>query len=259
MRFTVLASGSRGNAAIVESGGFRVLIDCGLSLRELTRRMQAHSISPDNIDALLITHFHSDHIRGIRALLQSVTVPVYAPRGFQYLDIPCEWGGLRAEHSIKLGPLIAVPLTLPHDDGGTFGFVFDDCAGKRFVFATDLGSPTSDLADAIASADALVIESNHCLQLLESCSYPDFIKRRIRSELGHLSNCQCSELLEKFLPDSCETVVLAHLSEKANDPRSALKAMANVVGRRLHAASQHVPSGWIEIGPAQFSGVSAVG
>ena len=246
MRFTVLASGSKGNATVVEAEGRRILIDCGLSYRELTKRLDIVGLKPTDLDALLITHLHSDHIRGVSSVLDKVPLKVFARQEFYGIPLGIKSYKLRAYEEFELDALKITALPLPHDDGGSFGFVVNSNS-TRLVFATDLGFPTDELALALKSADATVIESNHCLKMLDECSYPHFIKERIRSEYGHLSNCQSADLLSRFLFKQCQHVVLAHLSEKANHPAQAMATMHHAINKKVSVASQTVPTEWFNI------------
>ena len=246
MRFTVLASGSKGNATVVESNGNRILIDCGLSFRELTKRMALVGLKPQDLDALLITHLHSDHIRGVSSVLEKIPLKVFARQEFYGVPLGIKSYKLRSYEEFELETFKITALPLPHDDGGSFGFVISSNS-KRLVFATDLGFPTDELSLALKSADATVIESNHCLKMLDECSYPYFIKDRIRSEYGHLSNCQSADLLSRFLSKQCQHVVLAHLSEKANHPAQAMATMHHAITQKVNVASQSVPTEWFNI------------
>jgi len=249
IRFAVLASGSKANATVVEAFGFRILIDCGLSLRELSKRLGVIGLEVKDLDALLITHFHSDHIKGAAALLDKQPLEVYAAKGFHHIASKAKAQILKPLIEFQLGSFNIVAMPLPHDDGGSFGFVIssDD---QNFVFATDLGYATEDLCFALKTADATIIESNHDLEMLQACAYPHFIKERIRSAYGHLSNCQSSHLLQTSLSSRCQQVVLAHLSERANHPFQALAQMRRTIITSVNVASQYEPSAWYSIAVA---------
>lgn len=248
MRFAVLASGSKANVTVVESEGFRILIDCGLSLRELTRRLEICGLKPSDLDAVFITHFHSDHIKGLPTVLDKLSLEVFSRRGLPGVSAKTKSFHFQKSQEIQVGPLYVTPIALPHDNGGSHGFVISN-GKERLVFATDLGYPTAELAAAMQDCDATVIESNHDLDMLDLCSYPDFIKERIRSEYGHLSNCQSAYLLNSSLAPKCQHVVLAHLSERANKPAQALETIRKVICNPVSAASQSIPTGWFEILP----------
>lgn len=250
MRFSVLASGSKANATVVEAEGYRILIDCGLSLRELTRRLVLCDIEPVGLNALIVTHFHSDHVRGIPTLLDKYPLELFSRAGISGVSRKTKSFIFQNFKEVEIGPFLVTPLPLPHDNGGSFGFVIT-YGHQRLVFATDLGYPTADLAAALQDADATVIESNHDLDMLDACAYPDFIKERIRSEYGHLSNCQSAFLLNSSLTPKCQHVVLAHLSERANKPAQALVQMRKSICNPVSVAYQETPTGWMTILPEQ--------
>lgn len=246
MRFTVLASGSKANATVVEAQGHSILIDCGLSLRELSRRLSMVGMELQDLDALLITHLHSDHVKGVQTLLEKMPLTVFAKPEFKSIPLGTKSYKLHHFDEFESGPFQIKAIPLPHDDGGSFGFVLkqDD---SKLVFATDLGFATEDLALELQNTDATVIESNHDLAMLAECSYPTYIKDRIRSDYGHLSNCQSAELLKRYLSKQCQHVVLAHLSEKANHPAQALATMHHAIANSVTVASQTIPTAWLNL------------
>ncbi len=251
MKFSILASGSKGNASVIEAEGFRILVDCGLSIRELKRRLLVRDVELSSINALLITHFHSDHIRGVPQFLKCFSenpagIEICTYRRIAAITEKYKWHRLRISREMEVGPFSVMPFALPHDGGGSVGFRFT-YNNKHFVFATDLGFATQELADLLQGADAAMIESNHDLDMLKNCEYPQFVKDRISSEHGHLSNCQSAELLNRSLKKECQHVVLGHLSEKANTHEIALSNMRQAVSNSVTAASQHAPSEWYSI------------
>jgi len=246
MRFSSLASGSKGNSSVIEADDFRVLIDCGIPYKELSRRLEKIELSPDSIDALLITHFHSDHISGLETLFQRHDIEIFAPAGFQWLPLHLDWFQLDVKETLELGPFSVQAIQLPHDDGGSLGFHIGYNT-QNLVFATDFGTPTPQLQEALSIADFAMIESNHDLEMLATCSYPDFLKRRIKSQHGHLSNCQCRDMLSKALNKKCQQVMLAHLSENANEATLAKKTVQEGTSIEISIAGQYEVSGWREI------------
>jgi phosphoribosyl 1,2-cyclic phosphodiesterase len=251
MKFSTLASGSKGNATVVEAEGYRILIDCGLTIRELKRRLLTLDIELSSLHALLITHFHSDHIKGIPQLLKNFAdnpdgFEICSSRRFAMLPTKYRWQRLRISKEMELGPFSVMPFELPHDGGGSVGYKFS-YNNKNFIFATDLGFPTSELGNLLQDADAVVIESNHDLDMLQQSEYPQFVKDRISSAYGHLSNCQSAELLSSTLSKDCQHVVLGHLSERANTHKIALANMRAAVSSPVSAASQHIPSNWYAV------------
>jgi phosphoribosyl 1,2-cyclic phosphodiesterase len=243
-----LASGSRGNATLVYDGGRGVLVDCGLSARETRRRIDAAELGGIRIEALLVTHEHSDHVAGVRVLSRSLGVPVYATRATvsrlhsHLADVPdaCE---IRPGETFALASFSVTAFRTSHDAADPVGYVFEDAAGRRIGIMTDTGVLTTEIAEAIADCDLLGIESNHDYDMLEGGAYPRFLKQRILSDRGHLSNRSAGDALERIASDRLHTIVGLHLSEQNNLPRLArasIGAAARSLGlvAEVHVASQ---------------------
>jgi phosphoribosyl 1,2-cyclic phosphodiesterase len=257
MRMTVLASGSKGNSALVSTDRTRILVDAGLSCRELLKRMQMAEEDPEAIDALLITHEHQDHVQGVAVLARKLGIPVYftrathrawmrwmmpnkrmtyaawlarrnaapvveeAPESPQ--EDPCRLPGVEyfcAGSGFSIGDIDITPFTIPHDAADPVGFVFE-AQGVRMAIATDLGYLPPNVKMAIRNCDVLMIESNHDLEMLRDGPYPWSVKQRVMSRVGHLSNEAVSDFLEKNYDGNASYVVLAHLSECNNLPELA--------------------------------------
>jgi phosphoribosyl 1,2-cyclic phosphodiesterase len=236
MRFSVLASGSSGNACYVDVGDTRVLVDAGLSAREIVRRLQLIGVDPGGINGMIITHEHSDHIRGAGAFARRFHVPVFINRR-TYERSKKTLGRLSAPVIIATG----MPLTLDglvietftkcHDAADPIGLVFS-AGGIRMGLATDLGRSTHVVEDRLRGCHALIIEFNHDSTMLDEGPYPLALKRRIKGPDGHLSNDQAGDLLGSLLHEGLQHVLLAHLSEVNNRPERASDAAA----RALEAA-----------------------
>lgn len=246
-----LASGSRGNAALVYDGDRGVLVDCGLSAREARRRIEAVGLTAVRIEAVLVTHEHFDHVAGVRVLSRSLGVPVYATpataaRLQRHLaDVP-EVCAIRPGEALALAAFSVTAFRTSHDAADPVGYVFQDATGRRIGIMTDTGVLTGEIAEAIAGCDVLGIEANHDHGMLESGSYPHFLKERIRSDQGHLSNRSAGDALERLASDRLHTIVGLHLSEQNNLPRLArasLGAAARSLGlvAEVHVASQCTP------------------
>ncbi len=224
MRFSVLASGSAANSTFLEAGDTRLLIDCGLSARQVGLRLHGLGIDIKTVQGILLTHEHSDHIAGLRVLSNRMRLPVYTTE-----ETAAQVDGLFAvEHihpgkNFSLGDLTIHPFRIPHDAVNPVGFAIEG-GGFRFVQATDLGKVTPNVEFALRGANALVLESNHDRELLRSCDYPWSLKQRIASAHGHLSNDAMAEALGGCAHSELSVVVLGHLSENSNTPSHAIAA-----------------------------------
>jgi phosphoribosyl 1,2-cyclic phosphodiesterase len=250
VRFAVLGSGSKGNAIVVEGGGVRVLVDCGYGPREIKRRLEHLEVDVRNLDALLITHGHGDHVKGARQLAGALHIPTYATE--QTKRFCHGFGGLRNAtlfspgERFAVGGLSILPVATPHDAPGSVCFVLDD-GEERLGVCTDLGAPTAPIAAALSTCHALVLEHNHDLDMLQRGPYSAALKRRIASTRGHLSNDDGARLLGMSSRGSLTRVLLAHLSEVNNTPALALAAARPVVDPDVEVAiaPQHHPTGWL--------------
>jgi phosphoribosyl 1,2-cyclic phosphodiesterase len=228
MRFSVLASGSSGNACYVETMEARVLIDAGLSGEELIRRMEKNGIDPAKLDAILLTHEHIDHIRGAGPLARRFSLPVYinrltltrALKTLGNLSTPIVF---HTGHPILLHGLCIETFTKCHDAADPVGVVVH-ADGARLGIITDLGRSTPVVEDRLRGCHALVVEFNHDERMLDEGPYPLELKRRIKGPEGHLSNAQAGGLLRALSHEALSTVVLAHLSETNNHPEKAFQA-----------------------------------
>ena len=238
---TMLASGSRGNCALVASTRTRILVDAGISGRETFKRMKALGEDPHGLAAILITHEHSDHIYGLATLAKRLRVPVFMTGATHQA-----WArALRNEngerpqleklerfesgHRFVIGDIEVKPFTIPHDAADPVGFTFR-AEGVKVGFATDLGYVPPSVRDSLRGSDVLVMESNHDLEMLRVGPYPWSVKQRVMSRVGHLSNHALADFFSNDYDNSATFVVLAHLSEKNNHPeiarREAEKALA---------------------------------
>jgi phosphoribosyl 1,2-cyclic phosphodiesterase len=255
LRFKSLGSGSTGNATLVEASGlvpFRLLIDCGLGLKQLTRRLGEAGLLPDDIHAVFITHEHSDHIGCARSLALRHRIPVWMSRGtFEGIGSP-DFDGLlhtaRDSHAIDLGGLQIMPFTVPHDAREPLQLTCTDGATKLGVL-TDLGHATSHLLAHLARCDALLLECNHDSELLAQSSYPPFLKRRVGGMYGHLSNSAAGAIAGSVLQGRLKHLVAAHLSEQNNRPDLAHQAMSDTLGSATELVIADATSGtrWLTI------------
>lgn len=232
MRFASLGSGSGGNATLVESGSALVMVDCGFTCRETERRMQRLGCSPDDLDAVFVTHEHGDHVRGVAVLARKYGMPVWMTRGTRSMlrddDIP----GMRyleGDGSVSVNDLCVSPFTVPHDAREPCQFTFE-ASRRRFGMLTDVGRSTPHIVDSLGGCDALLLECNHDSDMLAGGSYPESLKRRVGGALGHLSNAQAGDLLASLDTGRLQHLVAAHLSDKNNQPGLARQALAGALG-----------------------------
>lgn len=230
LSITTLASGSEGNCALVSGGGTAVLIDAGVSCRRILTSLDELSFDPAALNAIVITHEHSDHICGLAALQRRLGVPVYASRGTARqlaYRIPFAPDDLRPFHpgeSLSLGALTVGSFPTSHDAAESVGYTFT-CGGVRLAIATDLGVVTPEVWDAVLGSDAVIVETNHDVELLRAGPYPYPLKQRILSDRGHLSNEAGAELAARAAQAGARLVILAHLSRQNNTPDRALAAV----------------------------------
>lgn len=252
MKLCVLASGSSGNCVYVESERTRLLIDCGLTRRELRRRMIVAGVEAERLDGVLLSHEHSDHCAGVGIASRSFNAPLFAAR-LAFAAVEARLGALSglcefaAGTTFEVGALRVTPFALPHDAAAPVGFIIDD-GHARLGVATDLGQATSLAREQLRGCTALVIESNHDPDMLERGPYPWPLKRRIAGHLGHLSNGESAGLLGSLLHPGLRHVVLAHLSRTNNRPEIAVAAASATLTAAgasgdvgLSVGSQHQP------------------
>ncbi|MBV9180579.1 MAG: MBL fold metallo-hydrolase [Acidobacteria bacterium] len=239
----VLASGSRGNAAVIESSKARLLVDAGISCRETYKRLRSQNLDPQSISAILITHEHADHVHGLNTLVKKWKGPVYMT-GATYQawsralrDELGEVAKLKkievfsAGRSFQIADITVTPFTIPHDAVDPVGFTF--CAeGAKVAIATDLGYMPASVCDHLRNSDVLVIESNHDIEMLRVGPYPWSVKQRVMSRVGHLSNDSLARFFAKDYDGGASFIVLAHLSEQNNHPELAWRAAEKALGRR---------------------------
>lgn len=263
MRVIILGSGSSGNALYLESGETSVLVDAGLSARETARRMVDAGIDPARLTAIVVTHEHSDHIKGVRVLSKTAEVPVFVSQATRSeLHFPAGgadvvWGEMiSSSQPFQIGSLDFHPFTIPHDGVDTFAFTVVS-AGVKIAIVTDLGYITQLVAERVRGSDLIVIESNHDRDMLKVGPYPWPLKQRIASNTGHLSNDETARWIREDFDGRAAYIVLAHLSSKCNHPElarlSALQALDSHgalfypdAERRLKIASQDRATEWFE-------------
>jgi phosphoribosyl 1,2-cyclic phosphodiesterase len=254
IRLTVLGSGSAGNATCIEGGGARILLDAGFSCRQLVARLDAVGVEPQRIDAVVVTHEHSDHVRGAALFSRKYGVPVYCTAATSRAARLESDDGVTLRSVIPgepfaFGDLRLTPFAVPHDAVQTIGCTIE-CNGARVGYATDLGHVSADVVSRLNDCDLLVLESNHDVDMVQSGPYPEAVKRRVLGRHGHLDNEASAGLASEVVSERTQQIVLAHLSGTNNRPDLAIQAAElrfDRDGRRmpaLHPASQSEPSPW---------------
>jgi phosphoribosyl 1,2-cyclic phosphodiesterase len=237
MRFASLGSGSEGNALLVESASgtttTRVLLDCGFSAKEVERRLARLDVRADEIDAILITHEHTDHIGGALTLARKWSIPLHMSWGTARAvgadEAPVDLHVLWGDESVVVGDLEVLPYTVPHDAREPLQYVFSDGASRLGVL-TDVGVATTHITNVLSGCDALVLESNHDVGMLASSRYPASLKARIGGMHGHLNNDAAAGILAALDRSKLRHLVAAHLSQQNNLPELAQAAFAAVLG-----------------------------
>jgi phosphoribosyl 1,2-cyclic phosphodiesterase len=221
MEFCVLASGSKGNCTCVTDGETAVLVDIGLSAREIVARLELAHINPATIQAIIFTHDHVDHYRGAEVFSKKIPVRLLANEGTAsgidraFPKAKLDWEIFETASSFDIGRLHIDAFSVPHDASDPVGFIITDGTGTLGI-VTDLGQPTPLIINKLASCDAIVLESNHDYDMLMASNRPWPLKTRIAGRSGHLSNVQATELLQQIISDRLRLLLLAHLSEECN-------------------------------------------
>lgn len=226
MQITTLASGSTGNCSLICQGNTRILLDAGISCKRIREGLLQENVRPGELDAVFITHEHSDHISGLRVLEKNFPVPVYTTlpvihmleKTYPELKIP--FHEIETGNPFSLGEISVTAFHVPHDAADCVGFRF---AGDAVLgYATDCGCITEEVVQGLAGADIAMIEANHDITMLREGMYPYYLKRRILSDRGHLSNESCAELAGILLRQGTRSFILGHLSRNNNTVSAAL-------------------------------------
>ena len=251
LRISVLGSSSSGNCTFLSTSRTRILLDAGFSKTQTSRRLQSIGESLESIDAIVISHEHSDHIQGLPSLLSGINVPIYTAE--KTLDairssvLHNKIERIRAGEAFTIGDLKVSPFSVPHDAVDPLAFVFE-AGGLKLGHVTDLGYLTGLVTQRLQCCDAIVLESNHDLEMLRSGPYPWYLKQRIMSRHGHLSNDVVAKFFEESFDGQARYIVLAHLSENNNHPDLARMVSATALERKgfdlqnLMLAGKNVPT-----------------
>jgi phosphoribosyl 1,2-cyclic phosphodiesterase len=251
MRFASLGSGSKGNATLVAAGDTLVMVDCGFSVREACRRMSRRGVSADQLDAILVTHEHSDHISGVPGLSRRYGIPVYLTHG------TAATGRCEASHELRtfncgeqllIGDLAVTTVPVPHDAAEPCQFRLESGSSALGIL-TDLGSITPHVVQHYGSCDGLLLEFNHDTPMLLAGSYPPMLKQRVAGDWGHLNNGQSLELLRAVELARLRHLVVAHVSENNNTRELVEGALLTVMDGldRVVFADQSEGFDWLHL------------
>ena len=251
LSFASLGSGSRGNCTLVQRGHTTLMIDCGFSLREVQRRLARLDLVPGDIDAILVTHEHSDHAKGVEGLARTYAIPVYMSHG---TFLATKWQRLpnyrliSPNQAFTLGEIDIQTVAVPHDSREATQFVFKH-ADRVLGVLTDLGSITPHVIEHYRHCHGLVLEFNHCPDLLAKGPYPPALQRRVGGNWGHLSNDQAASLLQHVDYDQLQHVVVSHISEKNNAPDRVFASMQRVLPNldKVVVADQENGFSWLSL------------
>ena len=236
LRFASIGSGSKGNCLVAEVGSTRVLIDCGLTPRETEKRLARIGLVPTGISGILITHEHDDHAGQVYPFAALHRIPVWLTYGTQVAlsesgKVPgaVETRTIHGRDTFAIGDVEVQPYTVPHDAREPVQFVLSDGAFRLGVL-TDIGASTAHVEATLSGCDALVLETNHDLEMLLDGDYPKWLKERIAGPFGHLSNESSEKLLAALDRSRLKHVIAAHLSHQNNRPELAREALARAMG-----------------------------
>ena len=257
LRFQILASGSKGNATLVWSDNTCVLIDAGLSCKRILERMDNSPVNPDDVCAIVVSHEHADHIKGVGVFSRRYRVPVYFSEG-TFNCLPRSVGNLHERRlffrgrRFSIGDLTFFPFSVSHDAEDPVGFIVNS-NGRKLALCTDLGIVTNLVRESLKGCHALVIEANHEIGKLVEGPYPWHLKQRIKSRIGHLSNDDSLKLCQELYHSELHVVEFAHLSEVNNSPEILSGKIKSRLSHSywryvtLEIADQHTPGRVFEL------------
>ena len=261
MKIVILASGSKGNSVYIETNEAKILIDAGISYLQLRTRLAQKNIQLNKLDAILVTHEHSDHVRHLVSIATRTNASIYLSESSYYTINQKYSGGLlgldvgliKANAKYKIKDLIFAPIALSHDTPTCFGYIVkEDCPGNiTYGYVTDTGYIPEEYINLISKLQVISLESNHDVKMLKESSRPDFLINRILSKNGHLSNVQCNEYLKQFDFKYNKIVILSHLSEECNTEEIAINTVYQTFNNDLPftllVAKQNEPLDVIEV------------
>ena len=240
-RFCSLFSSSSGNSTYIGSSETGILIDAGVSAKKMKEALLSREIDPSKLGGIFITHEHSDHIKGVRILASTYKIPVYATEGtmaaleengvvtakFPYQVIPYE--------GLEIGDIFVRPFHTPHDSRESCGYRIDFADGQKAAIATDVGKITDEIKSNLLGCELVMLESNHDIGMLQNGVYPYALKRRILSEVGHLSNIACADMAAELISKGTSRLFLGHLSQDNNFPGLAYQTNLSAISEKTGA------------------------
>ena len=250
LRFTSLGSGSSGNGLVVESGGTRVMMDCGFTLADTKARLERVGLAPSQISGVVVTHEHDDHMGGVARFALRYGIPVYLTRGtaqwlppaFPAVLVKC----IDSHTPFEIDGLAVEPFPVPHDAREPVQYVFSD-GNARLGVLTDIGTVTQHVVEKLSGCEALVVECNHDLDMLMEGPYPVSLKHRVAGRFGHLCNADAGRLISALERSRLRHLIAAHLSQQNNKPELAVNALATAAGCEpdwIGVATQGDGFGW---------------
>jgi phosphoribosyl 1,2-cyclic phosphodiesterase len=235
MEVSVLSSGSSGNCFYIEENGTAILVDAGISCKQILLALQKIKKDPNNVKAIFITHEHSDHIKGADVLARSLQIPIYANKKTLESRFICSNSRLLTclnnQKPLQINNLTIKPFTKNHAAADPISYTISHIK-QNVAIITDLGFPCLNTIEHISKADFLCIESNHDYKMLQEGPYPAFLKQWITSDTGHLSNKQAALTILEHAPSKLSHIILSHISEKNNSPEVALKTFKETLKHR---------------------------
>lgn len=255
MRFSVLASSSKGNATVICGGNTRLLVDTGISATRIRKSLQECELSIKQIDAVLFTHEHTDHICGLGQLDKKEKLNIYCTRymgqELRYIAENAVYTYIEPGCPVQIGDIRITPFSINHDATDPVGYLFE-CNGKKLGYVTDTGKVTRGMSELLNGVDALYLESNYDPEMLRNSGRPFYLIERIASNFGHLSNEQACEFVRSIAHQGLQHLVLAHLSQDCNTPQKAFNCMQNTLRElqlptNLHCAPAATRLPWVHI------------
>lgn len=253
-RFASLGSGSEGNALVVQAGQTCILMDCGFNLSESVSRLARLGLSPENLDGIVVTHEHGDHIGGVARLARKYAIPLWLTHGtlrseFKTLGMLPNVTEINPHDIFAIDEIMIQPYLVPHDAAEPVQFVFGN-GTRRLGVLTDVGSSTPHIEQTLSGCSALVLECNHDMELLMAGDYPYSLKQRVGGRFGHLNNQDAGALLARLDNSRLQHIVAAHLSRKNNRPELAVRELSralNCDADWIGVATQEEGFNWREI------------